>query len=99
MKLGLRTGKMVGMESTVIAQLQEIRVNLHSALRASEELENKIIGPRPCDPSSPKPSQECVASLLSDLLSLSDQLLRLGSKQHEVIGNFGPPAQPTHRLA
>jgi len=41
---------MPGMENTVIGHLQEIRSTLQSAVRASENLENKIIGPRPLRP-------------------------------------------------
>ena len=70
------------------AQLFEIRSTLRDALRASEALEMKLIGPRPADPTNtPKPT-DTVASVLGEINNLSVRLAKMLGHYHDIIGDF-----------
>lgn len=78
-----------------IAQLREVRVNLQDALRNADNFEYKLLGPRPSDKASEaqlKQPAESVASLLSDLTRLSQALMKLTARHHEIVGEFSPVA-------
>lgn len=84
----------------LIAQLRNVRSNLSEALLHADNLEYKLLGPRPADTkeNAPKP-QESVASLLGDLNRLSLALLRMNQRHHEIVGDLtsdvcGAPSQP-----
>ena len=79
--------------TTVIAQLRDIRMNLADSVRSAMSLENKFTGPRPSEGKTPSQAgQESIGTLLSDIGVLSAQLSKMLCHQHDILGDFNPPA-------
>ena len=75
-----------------ISQLRDVRGNLIEAVRLADNFEYKLIGPRPAEglAGAPKQPAESVATLLSDVNSLSLRLAKILTHQHEIVGEFQP---------
>lgn len=73
-----------------VARLRDIRANLREALLHADNLEFKLVGPRPSDAKeqAPKPT-ESVSSMLSEINALSLTLMRTAQRHHEILGEFG----------
>jgi len=76
----------------MIAQLRGVRNTLREAVLNAENLEYKLIGPRPNDAQRGEPPKtaDSVAQILGDIERLSLQLLKATTRPHEILGDFAP---------
>lgn len=83
------------MEGNIISTLSEIRINLSEAIRAASAVNRKLSGPRPEPPNDAqnKLAAESLTSLMQDVRVKSQILVKLMEEHHNIIGNFGEPAQ------
>jgi len=86
------SGRMEAASQNLISQLREIRSNLREALTRAENLEYKLIGPRPADAEqgSAQKTIDSVAQLLHDIDRLSIRLMGATGRPHEILGEFVP---------
>ena len=75
-------------KESLIATLLEIRDNLRMILSQTENFTRKLVGPRPSDPKSSSPTEECVASIVVDIRVLTFNVQEAIGTHHNFIGTF-----------
>lgn len=83
------------MDSTLIANLKDIRNAARDNCATAQRMGRKFLGPQPEDGNAAnKPAQESVQSLVSEIMSLTGYCGKLLADGHSFLGEFTPePSQ------